>query len=128
MIQPFYASSAINRHGNYRNDKNLLKNMIIEKNGWTEDDINEIKDNVIVIINAGVVESTAGSPILGQSFDPRVKFSWSWKRINPAPPIGKHIINKNKKYSIVCLFSWNNWFRSFLFIDMKKLDAIVINK
>ena len=37
--------------------------------------INEIKDNVIVIINAGVVESTAGSPILGQSFDPRVKFS-----------------------------------------------------
>ena len=32
MIQPFYASSAINRHGNYRNDKNLLKNMIIEKN------------------------------------------------------------------------------------------------
>ena len=32
MIQPFYASSAINRHGHYRNDKNLLKNMIIEKN------------------------------------------------------------------------------------------------
>ena len=32
MIQPFYASSAINRHGNYRNDKNLLKNMIVEKN------------------------------------------------------------------------------------------------
>ena len=32
MIQPFYASSAINRHGHYRNDKNLLKNMMIEKN------------------------------------------------------------------------------------------------
>ena len=32
MIQPFYASSAINRHGNYRNDKNLLNNIIIEKN------------------------------------------------------------------------------------------------
>ena len=32
MIQPFYASSAINRHGHYRNDKNLLKNMIVEKN------------------------------------------------------------------------------------------------
>ena len=32
MIQPFYASSAINRHGNYRNDENLLKNIIIEKN------------------------------------------------------------------------------------------------
>ena len=32
MIQPFYASSAINRHGNYRNDEKLLKNIIIEKN------------------------------------------------------------------------------------------------
>ena len=32
MIQPFYASSAINRHGNYRNDKNLLDNIIIGKN------------------------------------------------------------------------------------------------
>ena len=32
MIQPFYASSAINRHGNYRNDKNLLNNIIVEKN------------------------------------------------------------------------------------------------
>ena len=32
MIQPFYTSTAINRHGNYRNDKNLLNNIIIEKN------------------------------------------------------------------------------------------------
>ena len=32
MIQPFYASSAINRHGDYRNNKKLLKNMLIEKN------------------------------------------------------------------------------------------------
>ena len=32
MIQPFYASSAINRHGHYRNNKNLLNNIIIEKN------------------------------------------------------------------------------------------------
>ena len=32
MIRPFYTSTAINRHGNYRNDKNLLNNIIIEKN------------------------------------------------------------------------------------------------
>ena len=32
MIQPFYASYAINRHGSYRKDKNLLNNIIIEKN------------------------------------------------------------------------------------------------
>ena len=32
MIQPFYTSTAINRHGNYRNDKNLLNSIIIEKN------------------------------------------------------------------------------------------------
>ena len=32
MIQPFYTSTAINRHGNYRNNKNLLNNIIIEKN------------------------------------------------------------------------------------------------
>ncbi len=32
MIQPFYASSAINRHGDYRNNVKLLKNIIIEKN------------------------------------------------------------------------------------------------
>ena len=31
MIQPFYASSAINRHGNYRNNKTLLNKIIIEK-------------------------------------------------------------------------------------------------
>ena len=32
MTQPFYASSAINRHGDYRNNEKLLKNIIIEKN------------------------------------------------------------------------------------------------
>ncbi len=32
MIQPFYASSAINRHGDYRNNEKLLKNIIFEKN------------------------------------------------------------------------------------------------
>ncbi len=32
MIKPFYASSAINRHGDYRNNKKLLKNIIFEKN------------------------------------------------------------------------------------------------
>ncbi len=32
MKQPFYASSAINRHGDYRNNKKLLKNIIDEKN------------------------------------------------------------------------------------------------
>ena len=32
MIQPFYTSSAINRHVNYRNNKNLLNNIIIKKN------------------------------------------------------------------------------------------------
>ena len=32
MIQPFYASSVINRHGSYRKDKNLLNNIILEKN------------------------------------------------------------------------------------------------
>ncbi len=32
MIRPFYTSTAINRHGDYRNDKNLLNNIIIEKN------------------------------------------------------------------------------------------------
>ncbi len=32
MIQPFYASSAINRQGNYRNDKKLLNNIILKKN------------------------------------------------------------------------------------------------
>ena len=31
MIQPFYASSAINRHGNYRSDEKLLNSIIIEK-------------------------------------------------------------------------------------------------
>ena len=31
MIKPLYASSAINRHGNYRNDKKLLNNIIIQK-------------------------------------------------------------------------------------------------
>jgi NTP pyrophosphohydrolases containing a Zn-finger, probably nucleic-acid-binding len=31
MIQPFYASSAINRHGNYRNDEKLLNTIISEK-------------------------------------------------------------------------------------------------
>ena len=32
MIKPFYASSAINRHGDFRNNKKLLKNIIFEKN------------------------------------------------------------------------------------------------
>ena len=31
MIQPFYASSAINRHGDYRNNKKLLNTIINEK-------------------------------------------------------------------------------------------------
>ena len=31
MIQPFYASSEINRHGNYRNNKKLLNAIITEK-------------------------------------------------------------------------------------------------
>ena len=31
MIQPFYASSAINRHGDYRNNEKLLNNIIIDK-------------------------------------------------------------------------------------------------
>ena len=32
MIQPFYASSAINRHGDYRNNDKLLNTIITEKN------------------------------------------------------------------------------------------------
>ena len=32
MIQPFYASSAINRHGDYRNNEKLLNSIITEKN------------------------------------------------------------------------------------------------
>ena len=32
MIQPFYASSAINRHGDYRNNDKLLNNITTEKN------------------------------------------------------------------------------------------------
>ena len=32
MIQPFYASSAINRHGDYRNNEKLLNTIITEKN------------------------------------------------------------------------------------------------
>ena len=32
MIQPFYTSTTINRHGNYRNNKKFLNNIIIEKN------------------------------------------------------------------------------------------------
>ena len=31
MIQPFYASSAINRHGDYRNNEKLLNTIITEK-------------------------------------------------------------------------------------------------
>ncbi len=31
MTQPFYASSAINRHGNYRNDEKKLNQIIVEK-------------------------------------------------------------------------------------------------
>ena len=31
MTQPFYASSAINRHGNYRNNAKILNQIIIEK-------------------------------------------------------------------------------------------------
>ena len=31
MTQPFYASSAINRHGNYRNNEKILNEIIIEK-------------------------------------------------------------------------------------------------
>jgi len=31
MTQPFYASSAINRHGNYRNNEKILNQIIIEK-------------------------------------------------------------------------------------------------
>ena len=32
MLQPFYASSEINRHGDYRNNKKLLKKIMINKN------------------------------------------------------------------------------------------------
>ena len=32
MIQPFYASSAINRHGDYRNNDKLLNSITTEKN------------------------------------------------------------------------------------------------
>ena len=32
MMQPFYTSPAINRNGNYRNDKTLLNKIIIDKN------------------------------------------------------------------------------------------------
>ena len=32
MIQPFYASSAINRHGDYRNNDKLLNRITTEKN------------------------------------------------------------------------------------------------
>ena len=31
MIQPFYASSAINRHGDYRNNEKFLNTIITEK-------------------------------------------------------------------------------------------------
>jgi hypothetical protein len=30
MLQPFYASSEINRHGDYRNDENFLKKIMMD--------------------------------------------------------------------------------------------------
>ena len=77
MTQPFYASSAINRHGNYRNDKKMH---FIEQDGTNyKENTEEVSPNPnsyekVKLQSNLETENTFDSHISANSYETREKY------------------------------------------------------